>query len=161
MTKLKILFVCLGNICRSPLAEAIFKTKISKKSLDHRLEADSCGTSNYNIGELPDHRTIANAKKNGVIIDHRGKQLSQQDLVDYDFIVAMDQSNYQDILRLAGSEMYANKIALMRSFDMQRDGDEVPDPYYGSEQEFQEVFEILDRSIDSFIHFLEREHLKA
>ena|SRR5688572_14897244 len=161
MTKTKVLFVCLGNICRSPLAEAIFKAKISKMGLGHLVEADSCGTAGYHINDEPDHRTIANARKNGVEIDHLGKQLSIQHLVEFDFILAMDQSNYQNILRLKGVEKNADKISLMRSFDSTRDHNEVPDPYYGNERDFQNVFEILDRSIDGFIRFLEKEHFKV
>ena len=161
MAKTKVLFVCLGNICRSPLAEAIFKTKISKRGFDHLVEADSCGTSNYHIGDKPDHRTIVNAKRNGVTIDHFGKQLSAQHMVEYDFILAMDQSNHRNILRLEEVGKNASKVSLMRSFDPDRDIDEVPDPYYGDERDFQKVFEILDHSVDSFIRFLEKEHFKV
>src|SRR5882672_528879 len=142
MKKVKILFVCLGNICRSPLAEAIFKDKILKKGIDHLVQADSCGTANYHIGDSPDHRTIANARKNGVTINHVGQQLRSDHLADYDFILCMDQSNYKNIVRLENSAAHAQKIFLMRSFDTEREEDEVPDPYYGNESDFQRVFEI-------------------
>lgn len=161
MPKTRILFVCLGNICRSPLAEAIFKHKIRAKKLAHLVEADSCGTANYHVGYTPDPRTIKNALKNGVVIDHLGRQLSARDLEAYDFILAMDRSNHTNILRLSNATDHAHKIRLMRSFDINPSGDEVPDPYYGDEAGFQNVFEILSHSIDSFIEFLEKEHLKS
>ena len=151
--KVKVLFVCLGNICRSPLAEAIFKHKIHKKGWGKIVEADSCGTSNYHVGEGPDERTLINALKNGISIHHKGRQLVSEDLASYDFIVAMDNSNYKNIVRLDTDKLHSHKVKLMRSFDPQL-GDEVPDPYYGGERGFQEVFEILDRSIDGLIDFL-------
>jgi protein-tyrosine-phosphatase len=90
MQKIKVLFVCLGNICRSPLAEAIFKDKLKKKGLERFFEVDSCGTSNYHIGDQPDSRTIANARKNGIAIDHCGRQFTANDFGDFDYILAMD-----------------------------------------------------------------------
>lgn len=155
---MKVLFVCLGNICRSPLAEAIFKHKISASSFGTTIFADSCGTSNYHIGELADHRTRANAKKNGVTIEHRGRQLRPADLAEFDYILAMDNSNYHNILRLENAAEHKHKVYLMRSFDPAQ-GDEVPDPYYAGEEGFQEVFEILDRSIDHFIAKLKKDIL--
>lgn len=160
MKKIKVLFVCLGNICRSPLAEAIFKHKIRDLGLE--IEADSCGTANYHVGDLPDSRTIANAIKNGVMLDHRGRQLSVADIEQYDFILGMDRTNHTNILKLAKNHPnHSHKIMLMRKFDPQPDGEDVPDPYYGTERDFQLVFEILDRSIDSFIDYLKSEHLKV
>ena len=155
MIQKKIVFVCLGNICRSPLAEAIFKHKIKEKNLHVYLEADSCGTANYHVGDSPDPRTIANAKKNGVVIEHLGRQLSENDLEYYDIILAMDQSNYQNILRLSNSAIHRKKIKLMREYDSVGKDNDVPDPYYGGEKNFQEVFEILDRSMDQFIMEIE------
>jgi protein-tyrosine phosphatase len=158
MTKAKILFVCLGNICRSPLAEAIFKDKIRNHALDAYFEADSCGTSNYHIGDPPDFRTIANARKNGVAISHLGRQLCANDLEEYDYILAMDKSNYQNILKLANAQQYSGKVALMRAYDPVGKGEEVPDPYYGGEKNFQEVFDILDRTMEEFVKHLEEQY---
>ena len=148
--KKKVLFVCLGNICRSPLAEAVFKHKIKEKGLEEYFEADSCGTANYHIGDTPDDRTVRNAKKNGVTINHRGRQLSERDLDKFDTIFAMDESNLRNIFRLENANQHAGKIRLMRDYDPNGAG-EVPDPYYGGEQGFQEVFDILDRTIENFL----------
>jgi protein-tyrosine phosphatase len=159
MTKIRVLFVCLGNICRSPLAEAIFKEKVKQKGLDRFIEADSCGTSNYHIGGSPDPRTLSNATKNGITIDHCGRQLSEADLEQFDVILAMDKSNLQNILRLQNSKKFGSKIMLMREFDSLEKGGEVPDPYHGGEKGFQDVFEILERSIENFINYLQQKYL--
>jgi len=151
MSKVKVLFVCLGNICRSPLAEGIFKKKVEEKGLDDRFVIDSCGTSNYHIGEQPDRRTIKNALANGVRLNHQGRQFTVQDFNDFDYIVAMDSSNVRDVesLRPVGSD---KQIMLMRSFDEAGLNKDVPDPYYGVENGFQEVFDILDRSIEGLVN---------
>jgi protein-tyrosine phosphatase len=153
MGKIKVLFVCLGNICRSPLAEAIFKHKLKERGLENQIEADSCGTSNYHIGGNPDPRTIANAKKNGVSIDHCGRQLSVSDIENFDYILAMDSSNFRNIHLVLKDEKHKPKIQMMRDYDPQGKGD-VPDPYYGGEKGFQEVFDILDRTMDGFLDHL-------
>ena len=157
--KVNVLFVCLGNICRSPLAEAIFKHKIKEKGLDDLIVSDSCGTSNYHIGSQPDPRTIANATKNGIVINHCGRQFSEDDFEKFDFILAMDNSNYRNILNLPGSERFRDKVSLMREFDPLEKG-EVPDPYFGGEEGFQHVFEILNRTLENFINYLIAEKLK-
>lgn len=161
MRKVKVLFVCLGNICRSPLAEAIFKDKISKKGFQSLIEADSCGTGNYHIGQQPDDRTLSNAIKNGIEIDHCCRQLRDSDLEYFDYVMAMDASNYQNILRLPSAKKHKDKIALMRHYDPLAKGADVPDPYFGGEKGFQDVFEMLDRTMDHFIEHLESNHLKS
>lgn len=123
------------------------------------IEADSCGTSDYHIGQGPDDRTLLNALENGITINHRGRQLSVNDLEYYDFILAMDRSNYHNILRLPNAARHQHKVALMRMYDPQRSHEDVPDPYYGGEQGFQEVFEILNRSTESLLTHLEKNHL--
>jgi protein-tyrosine phosphatase len=152
MEKIKVLFVCLGNICRSPLAEAVFKDKIKNKNLEQFFEVDSCGTSDYHIGQQPDKRTISNALKNGVTIDHCGRQFTVNDLEKFDYIFAMDKSNQHNILRLLKDEKHRKKVMLMREFDTVGKGEEVPDPYYGGEKNFQEVFEMLSRSTENFLN---------
>ena len=155
---MKILFVCLGNICRSPLAEAIMKHKLNEAGLSEKIRVDSCGTAGYHIGERPDHRTIRNAASNGVKINHVGRQLTASDLEKHDIILAMDKSNYENILRLKNASQFSDKLKLMRDFD-DDPGDEVPDPYYGEERDFQQVFDILDKSVDGFIAHLRKSSL--
>jgi len=156
MNKTKVLFVCLGNICRSPLAEAIFKDKLRRRGLDDRFLVDSCGTANYHVGDTPDPRTIANAKKKGVAIDHFGRQFSSKDFHDFDYIFVMDSSNHQNVLRLCSDPAHRDKVAMMRNFDPTAFGADVPDPYYGTERHFQEVFDILDRTADNLLDHFEK-----
>lgn len=161
MSKVKVLFVCLGNICRSPLAEGIFKHKTRERGLDSRVMGDSCGTSNYHIGSSPDSRTIRNAQKNGVLLHHQARQLTREDLDHFDYIIAMDRNNYNSIFRLDNAHENSEKIFLMRQFDPFEKGGDIPDPYYGGEKGFQEVFDMLDRSVDNFITYLEEARLHS
>lgn len=155
---MKVLFVCLGNICRSPLAEAVFNHKIKQLNLQHRISADSCGTGDYHIGDQPDPRTVKTAQKNGVEIWHQARQLSAYDLTEFDYLFAMDEQNMRGILRLPDAGKHVNKIRLMREFDPQAQGD-VPDPYYGTLHDFQFVFEMLDRTLDVFIESIKSDKL--
>ncbi|PIQ49309.1 MAG: protein tyrosine phosphatase [Cytophagales bacterium CG12_big_fil_rev_8_21_14_0_65_40_12] len=158
MSKVKVLFVCLGNICRSPLAEGIFTQKVIEMGLSDHFEIDSCGTSNYHIGEQPDPRTIKNALKNGVELNHQGRQFTYADFLEFDYILPMDQSNKRDIERLRPGHERAEAL-MMRYFDPLDKNANVPDPYYDEEKGFQEVFEILYRSCASLLDFLVKKHL--
>lgn len=146
----RILFVCLGNICRSPLAEAIFKHKVRKKGLEGEFEAASCGTANYHIGDPPDPRTIRNALAHGVKIDHLGRQLCIDDFNNFDMILVMDKSNYHNTTRLVEASHHG-KVRMLRFYDPNGKDEDVPDPYYGGEKDFQNVFDILDRTIEGMI----------
>lgn len=153
---IKILFVCLGNICRSPLAEAIFNEKLRKEGLNGYFIANSAGTAGYHIGENPDPRTIEIAEKHGIAIDHKGQQFKKDHQKVFDYLVAMDQSNLQNMILAMGQE--PNNLMLMRDFDSEGKGKDVPDPWYGGMNGFENVYQILDRSLDEFLYFLKREH---
>lgn len=154
--KFNVLFVCLGNICRSPLAEAIFAKKIYDLNLLKHIRTDSCGTGNYHIGEQPDPRTIDVAGKHGIPINHQCRQLSESDGKEFDMIIGMDESNRNNIIWKLG-ESIKPKLWKMRAFDPQG-GENVPDPYHGTEKDFESVYQILDRSIDQLIERIRKEN---
>jgi protein-tyrosine phosphatase len=151
----KVLFVCLGNICRSPLAEAIFANKVGDK---FPIVADSCGTSNYHIGEQPDPRTIETAIHYKIPMSHHARQLTPQDLSQFDYIIAMDRQNAANITKMANKhKLDTEKIYFMRNFDEQQDDINVPDPYFGGMEGFHQVYDILDRSCDKLLkHILKK-----
>lgn len=139
--------VCLGNICRSPLAEGILKQKCAEHGLD--WEVDSAGTSGYHDGELPDSRSIDVAKDHGVdITDQRSRRLTKEDLVYYDLVFAMDSSNYNNIRKLGG-DLYMEKVALILNMAYPGMNMAVPDPYY--EGGFDKVYEMLEEACEKII----------
>ena len=143
--KKKILMVCLGNICRSPLAEGILKAKVDAS----HIMVDSAGTSAFHQGELPDPRSISTAKKNGIdITDQRSRPFTKDDFKNFDLIYAMDNSNKTNILNLANSPEDRAKVKLiLNEIDPQSNGD-VPDPYYGGDNGFDHVYTMLDTACD-------------
>lgn len=141
----KILMVCLGNICRSPLAEGILKSKLTSEN----FIVDSAGTSNYHIGELPDSRSIEVAEKYGIdITNQRGRQFIVSDFDDFDLIYAMDSSNYNNIIKLAKNIDDQSKVKLILSELDDSDYVNVPDPYYGGHSGFEHVFQLLNDACD-------------
>lgn len=145
---MKILMVCLGNICRSPLAEGILR----EKAQDLDVETDSAGTSSYHVDEAPDLRSIQIARKYAInISDLRGRQFTTDDFDNFDKIYVMDQSNYQNVLRLARNDEDRAKVDLILNEIMPGSNSEVPDPYYGGDQGFENVYRMLDEATDKII----------
>ena len=135
--------VCLGNICRSPLAEGIMKSKLPSD----KFFVDSAGTASYHIGELPDPRSISIAKSYKIdITDQRARQFSEIDFDRFDHIYAMDYSNYQNIIRLARSKRDITKTKLILNELYPNQNMDVPDPYYGGQEGFKNVFKLLDKA---------------
>jgi protein-tyrosine phosphatase len=140
----KLLFVCLGNICRSPAAENIMNHLIEQSELNGSIICDSAGTSSYHIGSPPDRRmSVAAAQKLGIKMCGRARQFQKSDFQDFDLILAMDRENYENILYLDPSRQYHDKVRLMCDFCSQHTLKEVPDPYYGDSEGFNQVIELL------------------
>ncbi|MCU0823679.1 MAG: low molecular weight phosphotyrosine protein phosphatase [Leptospira sp.] len=153
--KIKVLFICLGNICRSPAAEGAFINLLKSKGRLTDFEVDSCGTSNYHIGDLPDVRTRKIAEKYDIELTHRARQLTVRDLDYFDFLLVMDSKNYQDVLSKTLNPLQRSKIHFFRGFSKEGESLEVPDPYYGTEADFDKVQNIVMKSAIDFLNFLD------
>ncbi len=139
----KILMVCLGNICRSPLAEGLLASKLPQND----FFVDSAGTGNYHIGKQPDQRSVLTAQKNGLDITHqKARQFTPRDFEDFDYIYVMDNANYDDVIQLAKTESQKKKVQLILNELFPDDNVDVPDPYYGLQNGFDMVYEMLDES---------------
>ena len=149
-----MLMVCLGNICRSPMAEGILRSKAKKLGLS--IHVDSCGTANYHVGERPDVRSISKSKEHGIDISRLfGRQFSSEDFENFDHILVMDNSNFTNVERQAKNKVDLKKVDMILNYSDKGSDRDVPDPYYGGEDGFEKVFQLLDKACDSFIihHF--------
>ena len=141
----RICFVCLGNICRSPTAEAAMRALVERERLTEEVEVDSAGTGAWHVGEPPDRRSREAAKRRGLRVGGRARKIVVEDFHRFDFLIAMDRSNRADLERLAPNAESSAKIELLRSFDPDAPADaEVPDPYYGDGDGFERVLDICE-----------------
>lgn len=153
----KLIFVCLGNICRSPTGEGVFKHLVNEKGLQSYFQIDSAGTSAFHIGEPANSKSQWTANQHAVKLNSHARQLQQSDLEEYDLILAMDHENLLNIKRLDKKGSFDHKIKLMRDFDPNPEDGSVPDPYYGGMQGFENVFQIVKRSCEILLNDLEKE----
>ncbi|MBF4470411.1 low molecular weight protein-tyrosine-phosphatase [Flavobacterium sp. HJJ] len=151
----KILMVCLGNICRSPLAEGILASKLPNEL----FYVDSAGTGSWHVGHAPDKRSISTAQKNGLnISNQKGRQFSRADFDTFDYIFVMDKSNYNDVIHLALNETQKNKVQLILDSIFPDENVDVPDPYYGVANGFDMVYQMLDEACEVIAERLIAKH---
>tara|TARA_B100000214_G_scaffold359853_1_gene321706 strand:+ start:489 stop:962 length:474 start_codon:yes stop_codon:yes gene_type:complete len=152
----KILFVCLGNICRSPAAEGVFKQKIKDRNLEKLFEVDSAGTGGWHVGNLADPRMRETALSRGIELTSRSRQIDKSDLYEFDHILVMDKDNLNAVKSLTKDYKtnVDSKIKLILSYSRNSQFDEVPDPYYGGQKGFEKVLDLLEDAIDGFIDTL-------
>lgn len=150
-----VLFVCLGNICRSPMAEGVFLHKINARGLAARFHVDSAGTGGWHVGAPADHRARTVARRHGVVLPSRARVIEQADFTRFHRLLCMDESNRENLLELGAP---AERTHLLLEFAANQRLLEVPDPYIGDEQDFETVFNLVDPACDGLIDFLIRAH---
>ena len=150
----KLLFVCLGNICRSPSAENIMSHLIEEAGLSDRIQCDSAGTSSYHIGSAPDSRMSEAAARRSIVLRGQARQLQKGDFEKFDLILAMDNENYRDILYLDREDKYKDKVRLICEFASHHQEKEVPDPYYGGKAGFDKVIDLLLDSCSGLLKYI-------
>ena len=155
----RLLFVCLGNIIRSPLAEHIFLNLARQAGVADNYVVDSAGTGDWHMGQSPDPRMIETAAVHGLELGGTARQVRPIDLDEFDLILAMDEDNRADLLKAARTPAQRNKIRMLREFDPQQDGLEVPDPWYGGRADFEQTYRIIERSVRGLLEALERKEV--
>ena len=158
MMQTNILFVCLGNICRSPAAEGVFNSLLQRNNLTHKYYVDSAGTSGHHAGELADDRMMAAAKRRGIILTSKSRKFINEDFKRFDYIVVMDDSNLSNILKLDHNGEYVHKISKMTDYTSEEFSKytKVPDPYYGGDVGFELVLDLLENTCKEFLKEIEK-----
>lgn len=147
----RVLFVCMGNICRSPSAEGVFRALVEGRGIADRFEIDSCGTLDYHTGDAPDPRAQKTAKGRGIDISGlRGRQYRMSDFAEFDYILAMDHDNLSVLKRACPAE-HRHKLHLFCEYIPGRSNEEVPDPYYGGDSGFEQVYDLIEEASDAFL----------
>ncbi len=154
MSKIRVLFVCLGNICRSPMAEGVFSKIVEDQGKENGFEIDSAGMAGYHAGELADSRMRAHAGKRGYNLTHRSRQVKKEDFDRFDYIIGMDEQNIRGLKQLALTPEHTGKIYRMTDFCKRMTDTEVPDPYYGGDAGFEYVIDLLEDSCHGLYEFL-------
>ena len=156
--KTRVLFVCLGNICRSPAANGVMEKMVAVQGLDRKFLIDSAGTYGGHAGELPDPRMRVAASRRGYNLTHRSRKFREQDYHDFDMIIVMDDSNYENVARLAPERKYLDKVYRFVEFSKNHpDWSYVPDPYYGGAQGFETVLDILEDACEGLLDEIRKE----
>ncbi len=151
----RVLFVCLGNICRSPTAEGVMRALVREAGLEEQIELDSAGTGSWHVGEPPDARATQFARARGIALEGAARQVRGEDFEEFDLILAMDGSNLRNLRRLAPREGARAQVRLLREFDPAAAGDlDVPDPYYGGPGGFEEVLDLVHAACVSLLERL-------
>lgn len=150
---MRILFVCLGNICRSPTAEGVMRKVLAEAGAEGEIEVESAGTGSWHVGERADPRAVAAASERGYSLESLGRQVSPSDFEEYDLLLAMDRSNHADLLSIAPPDA-REKVRLLREFDPKGGDLDVPDPYYGGHDGFNQVLNIIERSCEELLREL-------
>lgn len=154
----RVLFVCLGNICRSPTAEGVFRALVESEGLAGQIEIDSAGTHAYHIGEGPDPRSQEAAARRGIDLSSlRGRRATVVDIEEFDYVLAMDQENYANLMQLAPVQL-ESRVSLLMKFAPKRSEDEVPDPYFGGEGGFDRVLDMIEDAARGLLADIRRQH---